>query len=73
MTLETLMTLLADVPPVNLQALARLREPTASDVGRLSAAVLELSAYTQRCQACSAQLRTLAPVPLALPLVEWVL
>jgi len=78
MEMEVLRTCLADLPPVQLKGFDLLGQ--ASDLlvpaiprEILREAVLELMAYTDACTRSLHRLRDLRPVPLAFPLVEWVL
>jgi hypothetical protein len=78
METEALRACLADLPPVQLKGLDLLGQ--ASDLLMLAMpreilreAVLELMAYTDACARSLHRLRDLTSVPLACPLVEWVL
>ena len=78
MEMEVLRTCLADLPPVQLKGFDLLGQsgnpsPQAIERETLREAVLELMAYTDACTRSLHRLRDLSPVPLAFPLVEWVL
>lgn len=80
---EQLCATLAALEPVRLKGLALLQSgqrplgllPSQEEISRdtLREAVLELMSYTDACAQSLHRLRDLAPVPLACPLVEWIL
>ncbi len=78
MEVEVLRACLADLPPVQLTGLDLLEQVAdwqmpAIPRDTLRDAVLELMAYTDACTKTMQRLREVTPVPLSMPLVEWVL
>ena len=78
MDVQDLQSCLAQLPALQLKGfelLALEQAGQASSLPRetLREAVLELMVYTDACARCLQRLRALGAVPLAEPLVEWVL
>lgn len=80
MTSHNLAQILSAVEPVDLKALALLRQrrprpgrwfPTGIATRTLVEATHELMAYMQACRAAAGRLRQLPPIPLGIPIEEW--
>jgi hypothetical protein len=78
MTASDLCACLSRVPPLQLTGLTWLQAGQAVNVVSLprpvvTQAVLELMAYTEGCRRAGGRLQAVSAIPLAHPLVEWVL